>query len=87
MTQSQAYKWLRKKLRLTRDECHIGRFGVEQCEEVIRVSQDFLIQIQLGKVDAKRHYNNIANYVRESYRGHTFHKYKGRMQERYEDEA
>jgi ssDNA-binding Zn-finger/Zn-ribbon topoisomerase 1 len=37
MTRSQAYRWLAKKLHMTADECHIGRFNLAQCDRVIDV--------------------------------------------------
>lgn len=36
MKRGQAYAWLRTKMGLEEDACHIGMFSVEQCEEVIR---------------------------------------------------
>lgn len=35
-----AYAWLRKKMKLSRKECHIGRFNIEQCEKVIKLCQE-----------------------------------------------
>jgi hypothetical protein len=35
----QAYTWLAEKLGMPRRECHIGRFSVAQCEEVVRVCE------------------------------------------------
>ena len=34
-TRSHAYKRMRYFLRLSKDECHIGRFSIQQCEQVI----------------------------------------------------
>lgn len=40
-TRAQAYRWLADRLKLTEDECHIGRFTIEQCGEVQRVVDYF----------------------------------------------
>lgn len=32
-----AYKWLAEKMNLTKHEAHIGKFTLEQCEEVCRI--------------------------------------------------
>lgn len=34
---SAAYRWLREQMGLSKAECHIGRFDIEQCDLVIRV--------------------------------------------------
>lgn len=34
-----AYKWLRRELGLTKEECHIGNFSIEQCERVQQLVQ------------------------------------------------
>ena len=35
MTRSQAYTWLKKGLKLTDDEGHIGKFTIAQCEALV----------------------------------------------------
>ena len=35
LTRQQAYRWLSREMSLTRDECHIGMFNLEQCQRVI----------------------------------------------------
>lgn len=37
-----AYSWLRHKLHMTSDECHIGNFTSEQCAAVVAVVQEFM---------------------------------------------
>lgn len=34
---NRAYAWLRDRMGMTRDECHIGLFGIEQCERVVEL--------------------------------------------------
>lgn len=36
MSRTQAYAALARHLRLSKDDCHIKRFGVDQCIETIR---------------------------------------------------
>lgn len=42
MSRSDAYAWLAKRLKLTKDECHIGRFDVARCERVVAVVKERL---------------------------------------------
>jgi len=35
MSRRNAYKWLQTKLGLSRHDCHIGKFDILQCKEVI----------------------------------------------------
>lgn len=37
MTRSQAYSWMRKKMKLTETEAHFSKFTQEQCETCVRV--------------------------------------------------
>ena len=37
MARSGRYKLLAKEMNISRDECHIGMFNVEQCQEVIKI--------------------------------------------------
>lgn len=34
--EDEAYYWLQRKMGLTTEEAHIGKFSKEQCEELIR---------------------------------------------------
>ena len=36
MTRQQGYLWLRRVMRMSKEEGHIGRFTVAQCEELLR---------------------------------------------------
>lgn len=38
MTRPEAYQWLAAQMQLTTDDCHIGLFGVEQCNLVIQLA-------------------------------------------------
>jgi ssDNA-binding Zn-finger/Zn-ribbon topoisomerase 1 len=40
MQRQEAYLWLQKRMGLSADECHIGRFTKEQCEQVIDIIRD-----------------------------------------------
>lgn len=37
-----SYIWLAKEMRIHRDECHIGSFTAEQCEQVIKICSSLL---------------------------------------------
>ena len=39
-TRTEAYKWLALKLDIPEDQCHIGMFDVDRCEEVIKICQE-----------------------------------------------
>lgn len=45
MKRQEAYAWLAEKLNLTKEECHIGLFTIEQCKRVVQVC----IQEQVGR--------------------------------------
>jgi len=34
-----SYKWLAEKMGLSAEQCHIGRFNIAQCEQVINVCE------------------------------------------------
>jgi ssDNA-binding Zn-finger/Zn-ribbon topoisomerase 1 len=36
MTRAQAYGWMQRAMDLSKDEAHIGRFSIEQCEALGR---------------------------------------------------
>lgn len=46
---SQAYRWLASKLEISLDECHISKFGVNQCNRVIDLSEKQMLLF--GKFD------------------------------------
>jgi len=37
MSRSEAYKWLRKQLNISKEECHIGKFDIETCKQVVEL--------------------------------------------------
>lgn len=37
MKRKEAYAWLRGELGLAEDECHIGMFDVDRCQEIVRL--------------------------------------------------
>ncbi len=39
MKRKEAYAWLRSAMGLSEDECHIGVFNVDRCQEVVRLCQ------------------------------------------------
>ena len=39
MKRSKAYGWLGERMRMSKEECHIGRFSIEDCKEVIKICQ------------------------------------------------
>ena len=40
MGRKAAYRWLRKKLKMTSQECHISNFDREMCEQVVQLSKE-----------------------------------------------
>lgn len=40
MNRSRAYSWLADKMGLPKKKCHIGMFGIEQCQKVVRICQE-----------------------------------------------
>ena len=38
----KAYKWLALEMNMTKEECHIANFGIEQCKNVILYVNNFL---------------------------------------------
>lgn len=41
MSRGAAYKWLAKQMGITQQDCHIGMFTVEQCEQVVTIVNNF----------------------------------------------
>ena len=39
MSRNEAYSWLADKMGLQPDDCHIGRFTIEQCREAYRLAE------------------------------------------------
>lgn len=42
MSRTAAYKWLARAMNIPREECHMSYFNVEQCEEVVRLSKEYV---------------------------------------------
>lgn len=40
MPRSAAYEWLSNQMNIPKDECHIGAFNEEQCEQVVNIMSD-----------------------------------------------
>jgi len=38
------YRWLAQQLGIPREECHIGRFDVEQCARVVEVCEPYIVR-------------------------------------------
>lgn len=41
MSRTDAYQWLAEQLNLDKDECHIGLFDIDKCNQVIEISMNF----------------------------------------------
>lgn len=37
LTRKQSYRWLQDAMQMTQEEAHIGKFGKEECQRLIRV--------------------------------------------------
>lgn len=44
MSRTDAYLWLSKTLDIPRHKCHIKKFDIAECEEVIRVVEEYINQ-------------------------------------------
>lgn len=54
MNREAAYRWLAEKMDLDRMTCHIGRFGVAQCERVTRLTNAFMEGLSAEQIEAAR---------------------------------
>lgn len=41
LSRGKAYQWLRREMRLSFEDCHIGRFTVEQCAEAVEICSHY----------------------------------------------
>jgi hypothetical protein len=41
MTREEAYRWLSEQMAVPWMDTHIGQFGVDQCKQVIKLSESF----------------------------------------------
>lgn len=37
MSRGEAYRWLQDSMKLSPDDCHIGRFTIDQCKKVVEL--------------------------------------------------
>ena len=37
MKRTRAYRWLQERMGLGKEDCHIGRFDIEQCNRVVEI--------------------------------------------------
>ena len=37
MRRGEAYAWLRKRMGLSKEDCHIGKFDTEQCKRAVDI--------------------------------------------------
>ena len=45
MGRNAAYKWLCEAMDMSREECHIGMFDVDECNRVVEVSKEKLAEL------------------------------------------
>lgn len=38
-SEKEMYEWLRKAMRLSEEECHVGRFGIDECRRVMSICE------------------------------------------------
>lgn len=61
------YAWLRRHLRLPEPECHISRFSIEQCKQVIELCR----QARAGIIDGPReHHGGMSKHMKRVCREH-----------------
>jgi len=41
MLRGDAYAWLAEQLSIPVDDCHIGKFSLDQCQETVKVSEEY----------------------------------------------
>lgn len=46
MKRQEAYKWLAKKMNLTKDETHIALFEIDQCKQVVDLAKEILNNVK-----------------------------------------
>lgn len=48
-TRQNAYKWLAGQMKLPKSETHIGMFSVEQCNQVVKIAETYIVnQVDKG---------------------------------------
>jgi hypothetical protein len=53
LNRGRAYKWLREKMGMTREECHMGKFDIPTCERVISICEGEAERLGFGDPWAK----------------------------------
>jgi hypothetical protein len=78
MTRSEAYCWLARHLGITREQCHISQFNVEQLTAVVEHCKAFVsernIEI-LKRRGEKKNAKRIKRFKREKQQSDRFSKY------------
>lgn len=69
MHRNGAYSWLAEAMGLPRERTHIGEFGVEQCELVVKLATEKLDAVKLDPLRGER--DQIRAVLREKF-GHGF---------------
>ena len=57
-TRKAAYEWLAKKIEIHVDDCHVGQFDTEQCQQVIQHCAPYinLAMSKMKKVEFLQHF-------------------------------
>lgn len=50
MKRSRAYAWLARVMGIPKSECHMSYFNAEQCEEVVRLSKEYVRTVKAKPV-------------------------------------
>ena len=46
MSRTSAYKMLAEKLKISKERCHIAMFDEEMCLKVLKISNDFFVDLK-----------------------------------------
>jgi hypothetical protein len=49
MSRSDAYQWMQEAMGMTKEEAHIGNFGVEECERLVKELHYRGIQVEANR--------------------------------------
>jgi hypothetical protein len=49
LSKSRAYRWLQKMLKLSPEECHIGRFDKKMCQKVSEICDRAVSTVRIPK--------------------------------------
>lgn len=67
MTRPEAYQWLSRRLGIESRDCHMSRFGLDDCDRVIQVSSQFLTKARSLRAKRKRHHKEKRRKQREAH--------------------